>query len=175
MKLMRIINNFKFRTKIIFGVYTNIAIALCASAVAIIFMGNVSTNSGILNLSDDLVQTVAASGNDRRDFISTGELAYGNKVLSAVDEGIVILNKIMDIAGSREIDSTAEDMIAVLYDYRPAVENLIKIKNNISLSMNEWTAKGSEFTGILDNLRIAAGELSRYQINRLTSLIPWSN
>jgi methyl-accepting chemotaxis protein len=157
---MKLINNFKFRTKIIFGVYTNIAIALCASVVAVVFMGNVSTNSKILTLSDDLVQTVLTAGNDRRDLISTGQLEYGSKVLSAVDQGIGILNEIRDIASSKAIDSTAEEMTAVLRDYRPAMETLIEIKNNVTSSMNQWTAKGSKFTAILNDLKLATEDNS---------------
>jgi hypothetical protein len=41
-------------------------------------------------------------------------LEYGNNVLSAVDKGVVILNQIIDIAASAEIDSSAEKMIDVL-------------------------------------------------------------
>ncbi len=111
---MKWINNFKFRTKIIFGVYANIALALLASCISIIFMSDVSNSSNLLTLSNNMVQTVLEAGNDRRDFISTGMSTYSDNILDSIDESIDILNEIIGASSSAEIDSVAEDMIPVL-------------------------------------------------------------
>jgi methyl-accepting chemotaxis protein len=153
---MKWINNFKFRTKIIFGVYANIVLALFASGVSIVFMSDVSNSSEILTLSDDVVQTVIQAGNDRRDFISGGDIQYGDSVQNACLTGQEILREIISLTDSKEIASTAEDMIGVLDDYVLVFQDVIDAVDVKSTIFNATGNLGTAINTVINEVKSVA-------------------
>jgi methyl-accepting chemotaxis protein len=155
---MKWLNNFKFGFKIVCSFFLIIALAVISSVISIIYMAQITTSSDTMDLSGDIVQTVLQAGNDRRDLISTGESAYGNEVLSAVDDCVDILDEIIDTTGSAEIISAAKEMNGVFEDYIPVFKDVITAEENMNSAESVWATLGQEFSTVVAQLKTAAAD-----------------
>jgi methyl-accepting chemotaxis protein len=148
---MKWLNNLKFSVKIVASFFLIIVLAVVSSVVSIIYMSKITNSSDILTLSDDVVQTVLSAGNDRRDLISTGNLTYGNNVISKVGDCQEFLEEIMALSGSAEITDAAEDMMDVFNAYIPVFQQVTDAEEETNAAFEVWKQLGVEFTTIINN------------------------
>jgi methyl-accepting chemotaxis protein len=152
---MKWLNNLKFSVKIVASFFLIIVLAVVSSVVSIIYMSKITNSSDILTLSDDVVQTVLAAGNDRRDLVSTGNLTYGNNVIAKVEDCQNILKNIIAKANSTGIVDAAEDMIDVFKAYTPIFQKVIDSENDMEAAFEVWRQLGVQFGTLITSQKTA--------------------
>jgi methyl-accepting chemotaxis protein len=155
---MKWLNNLKFSVKIVASFFLIIVLAVVSSVVSIIYMGKVTTSSEILNLSDDIVQTVLSAGNDRRDLISTGNLTYGNNVIAKVGDCQDILDEIMSKTNAAGIIDASDKMMDVFRAYIPVFQQVIDAEEETNAAFEVWKQLGLEFGTLITNLKAGTTE-----------------
>jgi methyl-accepting chemotaxis protein len=153
---MKWFNNLKFSFKMVISFSLVIVLAVISSLISIVYMEKITASSEILNMSDDIVQTVLSAGNDRRDLISSGTLSYGDSVLSKVEDTQNILEEIIAKTSSTGIVDAAEDMMDVFENYVPVFKNVMAAEEDMNAATAIWTTLGQEFTTVVENLKTAA-------------------
>jgi methyl-accepting chemotaxis protein len=150
---MKWLTNLKIGPRLLLGFAIVILLGVVSSFVSINSMSQVATISENLDLSNQTQFDATTLGNQRRDFVATGDTAYAEKAMAS----IATLNQLVSEQQSRnnsvEVSSLLTEMSANLADYEAAFEDVMDAEQSKEDAFDVWKQLGTEFDGIITNLK----------------------
>jgi phosphoglycerate-specific signal transduction histidine kinase len=150
---MKWLTNLKIGPRLLLGFAIVILLGVVSSFVSINSMSQVANISENLDLANQTQFDATTLGNQRRDFVSTGDAAYADKAMASIASLNQLVRDQQSRNNSAEVSSLLNEMSSILAEYEAAFKDVVSAEQNKTDAFAVWKRFGTEFNGIIADLK----------------------